>query len=87
MAQGEIGDEVLACRPSIVYAEGGVDMKAAGPPIVASWTDDESLSARINDQVAHLCASLKEGERHMLELRMQGYSQAEIAGLRNAKVI
>jgi len=53
MAAGEINDEMLACRPSIVYSENGQDVKAAGPPIVATWTEDEALSARINEQVAH----------------------------------
>lgn len=52
---GEVGDEILACRPSIVYQESGQtqETKITGTPVVLTWTEDESLSARINEQVAH----------------------------------
>jgi Mg-chelatase subunit ChlD len=74
IASGEIGDEVLACRPSIVYTENGQDVKSPAPPIVATWTDDEALSTRINDHVAHytgqeeLAQSIQQG----LEARDRG---------------
>ena len=74
IASGDLGDEVLACRPSIVYSENGQDVKSPAPPIVATWTDDEALSARINDHVAHytgqeeLAQSIQQG----LEARDRG---------------
>ncbi len=72
--QGDIGDEMLACRPAIVYQQGGQETKVAGKPVVATWTDDERLSSRINAQVAHytgqeeLASAIQEG----LEARERG---------------
>ncbi len=40
---------------------------------------DPSQAAEFNDQVEHLCATLNEVEQRLLEVRMQGYSPAEVA--------
>jgi RNA polymerase sigma-70 factor (ECF subfamily) len=40
---------------------------------------DPAQAAEFNDQVAHLCVSLNEAERRFLELRLEGYTPAEIA--------
>src|SRR5579871_863275 len=75
---GDPGDEMLACRPSLVYQDSGQEVKIAGAPIVASWTEDEALSARINEQVAHytgqeeLAAAIQQG----LEARAHGDNDA-----------
>jgi hypothetical protein len=67
VAAGIEGDEMLACRPAIVYAENGGEKKVAGQPVIAAWTGDEGLSTRINAQVAHytgqteLADSIREG--------------------------
>jgi hypothetical protein len=74
--QGEIGDEMLAARVSLVYTEAGQQQEVKDPSarILASWTDDEGLSARINAHVAHytgqeeLADAIQEG----LEARAQG---------------
>src|SRR5271168_1484428 len=60
--------------PSIVYTEGGQETKVSGTPVVASWTGDETLSARINEQVAHYTgqAELAETIQKGLEARAQG---------------
>ena len=74
MTPGDVGDEMLGCRPSVVYQEAGQEIKAAGAPVVATWTEDEALSARINQQVAHytgqeeLASAIQEG----LEARAAG---------------
>lgn len=67
-APGAIGDEMLACRPSLVYADGGRDVVVpGGAPVVAIWTADDALTTRINPQVAHytgqqeLADSIREG--------------------------
>ncbi|MFP5317730.1 MAG: VWA domain-containing protein [Acidimicrobiia bacterium] len=67
---GSVGDEKLAARVSLV-----VDGSPASQALVrAVWTDDETLSTRINAQVAHytgqaeLAAAIQEG----LEARKQG---------------
>ncbi len=74
LTAGDVGDEVLGCRASIVHGPPGAETKVTGAPIVATWTDDEALSARINVQVAHytgqeeLASAIQEG----LEAREQG---------------
>jgi len=40
--------------------------------------DDPAAAAQFRDQVAQLCAGLNETERRLLDLRLQGYSPAEI---------
>jgi RNA polymerase sigma-70 factor (ECF subfamily) len=40
---------------------------------------DPAKAAQFNDQVRQLCAHLDEAERRVLEMRLQGYSTAEIA--------
>jgi hypothetical protein len=67
---GQVGDEKLAARVSLV-----VDGQPVSQALVkAIWTDDESLSTRINTQVAHytgqaeLASAIQEG----LEARKQG---------------
>jgi hypothetical protein len=58
------GDEMLACRPSMVYLAPGKagegqngwvehEDKAPNARIFASWTDDGTLSSRIDGHVAH----------------------------------
>ncbi len=41
--------------------------------------EDPARAAERNDQIEHLCRDLNPVERRLLELRMQGYSTAEIA--------
>ena len=74
LSAGEVGDEMLACRHSIVYADAGQEIKISGPPVAASWTDDEGLSTRINEQVAHYTgqAELAETIQEGLEARAKG---------------
>jgi uncharacterized protein YegL len=73
---GEIGDEMLAARPSILYEVGGQVQEVKNPAarILASWTGDEALSARINPQVAHYTgqAELAQTIQEGLEARAKG---------------
>ncbi len=59
---GAPGDEMLACRPSMVYlapspgGDGGWTEGEDKPPqarLFANWTDDGALSSRIDRHVAH----------------------------------
>lgn len=65
-AQAE-GEEMMAFRPKIVYTENGQEVIADGARVIVTWTGDDSLSTRINDQVAHysgqqeLSRSISEG--------------------------
>lgn len=77
---GKVGDEVLACRPTLVYAratkEGWaeVEEKAHDARVRAVWTADEALASRLDHHVAHyagqdeLAAAIERG----LSLRDQG---------------
>src|SRR5262249_50317731 len=40
---------------------------------------DPAWAAQFNDQVRYLCDSLKDAERRLLELRVQGYTPSEAA--------
>ncbi|MGI4791332.1 MAG: VWA domain-containing protein [Janthinobacterium lividum] len=73
---GAAGDEMLAGRPSLIYEESGQiqELKAPDARILASWTADDSLSARINAQVAHYTGQeeLAQVIQQGLEARAQG---------------
>jgi len=68
------GEEMMACRPKVVFAQDGNEVVAAGQPIVATWTSDETASARIDPNVAHytgqeeLASAIREG----LEAKARG---------------
>jgi uncharacterized protein YegL len=68
------GEEMMVCRPKVVYRDNGNEVAAEGQRIVATWSSDESLTTRINAQVAHytgqeeLANSIKEG----LEAKARG---------------
>lgn len=42
-------------------------------------SDDPAKAAEFNDQLRHLCNSLDAGERRLVEMRLEGYSIAEVA--------
>ena len=74
---GGVGDQMLAARPSLVFAgpDGEeVEVRAPGARVLASWTADETLSSRLDSTVAHysgqdeLAAAIQQG----LEARERG---------------
>jgi hypothetical protein len=80
---GHAGDEMLACRPSVVYlAPDGAapdgwaerEDKPAEARIFADWTDDETLSSPIDRHVAHYLGQgeLAKAITAGLELREHG---------------
>lgn len=80
LTPGDIGDEMLAGRPSLVYQEAGQlqEIKNPAARILATWTEDEALSARISPQVAHYTGQeeLAEAIQQGLEARAQGDDEA-----------
>jgi hypothetical protein len=67
-APGEIDEEMLACRASVVYESDGKEQVVPGTsPVVATWTSDATLATRISPQVAHytgqqeIADSIREG--------------------------
>ena len=71
---GNVGDEVLAGRASLVYTIDNVEQKAAEARILAVWTDDEAKSAKIDNVVAHYTgqSELAESIRKGLDARSRG---------------
>ncbi len=64
---GNVGDEMLAGRASLIATEAGAETKIAEGKILATWTEDEAKSTRIDRTVAHytgqaeLAQSIQEG--------------------------
>lgn len=83
---GNVGDEMLAGRASLISAIEGVETKIAEARILATWTDDEARSAKIDRRVAHytgqaeLAQSIQEG----LEARASGNEERATAKLGRA---
>jgi len=83
---GEVGDEMLAGRASLIVTRSGVETKAAEARILAVWTDDESKSTKIDRRVAHytgqaeLAQSIQEG----LEAKARGDDEVATAKLGRA---
>lgn len=78
---GDVGDEMLACRPSIAFVDGGslTEVKAPDARILTTWTPDEGLSTRINTHVAHYTgqSELADAIQKGLEARANG--EVEVA--------
>ncbi|AFZ25432.1 uncharacterized protein containing a von Willebrand factor type A (vWA) domain [Cylindrospermum stagnale PCC 7417] len=83
---GNVGDEMLAGRASLVYTLNGTETKIAEARILATWTDDDAKSTKIDRRVAHytgqaeLAQSIQEG----LEARAQGDIEMATAKLGKA---
>lgn len=71
--QGE-GEELMACRPKVVYSQNGSEVTADGQRIVAEWTSDVALSAKIEPNVAHYTGQeeLADAIREGLEAKSRG---------------
>jgi von Willebrand factor type A C-terminal domain len=83
---GNVGDEMLAGRASLICTIDGVETKVTEARILATWTDDEARSAKIDRRVAHytgqaeLAQSIQEG----LEARDRGNVEVATAKLGSA---
>ena len=73
---GEVGDEMLAGRASLVFTRNGVETKVAEARILAIWTSDESKSTKIDRRVAHYTgqAELATAIQDGLEARALGHT-------------
>jgi uncharacterized protein YegL len=83
---GNVGDEMLAGRASLVYTNNGVETKIVEARILATWTSDDAKSTKIDRRVAHytgqaeLAQSIQEG----LEARAKGNIEIATAKLGKA---
>ncbi len=71
---GNIGDEMLAGRASLITQTNGIETKIAEAKILATWTEDEARTAKIDRRVAHYTgqAELSQSIQEGLEARAQG---------------
>jgi uncharacterized protein YegL len=83
---GNVGDEMLAGRASLIYTLNGTETKVAEARIIAIWTDDDAKSTKIDRRVAHytgqaeLAQSIQEG----LEAKDRGDIEVATAKLGKA---
>ncbi len=84
---GNVGDEMLAGRASLIHLLEAGETKIAEAKILAVWTDDDAKSTKIDRRVAHytgqaeLAQSIQEG----LEARQQG--QVDVATAKLGKAV
>lgn len=84
---GNVGDEMLAGRASLITQTDGQETKITEAKILATWTEDEAKTAKIDRHVAHytgqaeLAQSIQEG----LEARANG--NIEVATVKLGKAV
>lgn len=83
---GNVGDEMLAGRASLIYMVNGQETKVAEARILATWTDDEAKSTKIDKRVAHYTgqAELAQTIQEGLEARAKGDFEVATAKLGKA---
>jgi uncharacterized protein YegL len=71
---GNVGDEMLAGRASLITQTNGQETKITEAKILATWTEDEAKTAKIDRHVAHYTgqAELSQSIQEGLEARAQG---------------
>ncbi|PSB22237.1 VWA domain-containing protein [Phormidesmis priestleyi ULC007] len=83
---GNVGDEMLAGRASLICTIDGTETKIAEARILAVWTDDDAKSTKIDRRVAHYTgqAELAQTIQEGLEARNRGDVEAATAKLGRA---
>ncbi|MBD0265477.1 MAG: hypothetical protein ICV78_22980, partial [Tolypothrix sp. Co-bin9] len=83
---GNVGDEMLAARASLVYTNNGVETKIVEARILATWTSDDAKSTKIDRRVAHYTgqAELAQSIHEGLEARAKGNIEVATAKLGKA---
>lgn len=84
---GQIGDEMLAGRASLITQTNGQETKITEAKILATWTEDEAKTAKIDRRVAHYTgqAELAQSIHEGLEARAQG--NIEVATVKLGKAV
>jgi hypothetical protein len=84
---GNIGDEMLAGRASLITQTNGQETKITEAKILATWTEDEAKTAKIDRRVAHYTgqAELAQSIQAGLEARAQG--NIEVATVKLGKAV
>jgi uncharacterized protein YegL len=84
---GNVGDEMLAGRASLMTHTNGQETKITEAKILATWTEDEAKTAKIDRHVAHYTgqAELSQSIQEGLEARAQG--NIEVATVKLGKAV
>jgi len=84
---GQIGDEMLAGRASLMTQTNGQETKITEAKILATWTEDEAKTAKIDRRVAHYTgqAELAQSIHEGLEARARG--NIEVATVKLGKAV
>jgi hypothetical protein len=72
---GGIGDELLACRPGLIYVDSSgqeQELKAPQARIISTWSADDRLTSRIDPTVAHYT-----GQEEMAQAIQQGLEASD----------
>ncbi|MCY7276382.1 MAG: VWA domain-containing protein [Phormidesmis sp. CAN_BIN44] len=83
---GNVGDEMLAGRASLICTINGTETKIAEARILAVWTDDDAKSTKIDRRVAHYTgqAELAQTIQEGLDARNRGNVEVATAKLGRA---
>ncbi len=83
---GNVGDEMLAGRASLICTIDGTETKIAEARILAVWTDDDAKSTKIDRRVAHYTgqAELAQTIQEGLDARNRGNVEVATAKLGRA---
>lgn len=83
---GAVGDEMLAGRASLIHTVNGQETKVAEARILATWTDDDAKSTKIDRRVAHYTgqAELAQSIQDGMEARDRGDAEVATAKLGRA---
>lgn len=83
---GAVGDEMLAGRASLMHTMNGQETKVAEARILATWTDDDAKSTKIDRRVAHYTgqAELAQSIQDGMEARDRGDAEVATAKLGRA---
>jgi von Willebrand factor type A C-terminal domain/von Willebrand factor type A domain len=84
---GQIGDEMLAGRASLIATEAGVETKIAEGKILASWTADEAKSTRIDRTVAHYTGQAELAQSIQEGLAARNAGNLEVATMKLEKAV
>jgi hypothetical protein len=84
---GNVGDEMLAGRASLIYTLNGVENKLAEARILATWTDDEAKSTKIDRRVAHYTGQAELAQSIQEGLEARARNDLEIATAKLGKAV
>jgi hypothetical protein len=84
---GNVGDEMLAGRASLIATEAGVETKIAEGKILATWTEDEAKSTRIDRTVAHYTGQAELAQSIQEGLAARSAGNIEVATIKLEKAV